>query len=162
MGDLLPIEDEFVALLTELTQGIGEMVVCRDKQNTGSDVVCAVTPLSANAAAIDARLETDFGVYLLFGVADPFEVPLSGGRYEKKSCFDEVRLLCMAVIKGHFEEDLKLVNGKARSSKHRLVLDNGQIIKERWSGSGFLPALGGVRVHHKYSPWVRQENTLGA
>jgi hypothetical protein len=63
---------DFVQCLAQLA-GTGATYETEwSKEKTGSDVVVKIMPRSEEASPIEARLELDFGVYLLFGVSAQF------------------------------------------------------------------------------------------
>src|SRR5882762_10363206 len=66
--------DDFIECLSQFVGAGSTWEVEKNKQKPGSDVVVTVRPRAQEAAPIDARLELDFGVYLLFGVAAQFEI----------------------------------------------------------------------------------------
>lgn len=147
------LEQQFIALFKSFTEYGATVNIQQDKENTGSDVVAIITPLNPQAAKIDARLELDFGVYLLFGVASAFEVPLKGGYYTKGSCMEEVKALCAAVIRGRFEEEIVTVNGQLLKGTTTLVLENGKVIRESWSRFKFYPFHHKDTSQYKYSAY---------
>jgi hypothetical protein len=95
--------DDFIECLSQFALAGSTWEIEKDKQKSGSDVVVKIRPRSLEAAPIDARLELNFGVYLLFGVAAQFEIPFSKPYYTGKDWLTEVDVLCRAVTRGHLK-----------------------------------------------------------
>jgi hypothetical protein len=135
-------------LCHELADTRSELSLLRDRHKTGSDLLAIFIPHNPNAARIEMRLASDFGVDLLLGQGAPFEVPFKGGYHSRKSWLDEVRAFCMAVMAGNFEEKLIIVRGELRGSDHQLVLPSGKKIVEHWRTTGLI------------LPWSKKEVRL--
>jgi len=131
--------EDFIECLSQLVGAGATWGLEENKEITGSDVVVKITPQSHESAPIDARLELDWGVYLLFGVAAQFEVPFSERYYTETDWLTELGMLCRAVANGRFEERLIFIGQKLVYSKHRLVLENGRTIRESWGIRPILP-----------------------
>ncbi len=124
-----------------------------NKEKTGSDVVVRIMPESQDAAPIDARLELDWGVYLLFGVKSQFEIPISKGYYTGKDWLTELGMLCRAVANGNFQERLIYVGEKVVYSRHQLELENGKTIRESWGIRPVFPWTKSRTVEHHYAAY---------
>jgi hypothetical protein len=143
--------DDFIGCLSQFVGAGSTWEVERNKQKTGSDVVVKIRPRSEEAAPIDARLELDFGVYLLLGVAAQFEIPFSKTYYTGRDWLTELDVLCRAVASWHFEERVIYAGEKAVYSKHQLVLENGKTIRESWGIRPILPWRKTRIVEHHYA-----------
>ena len=132
------------ALFRELADARAELTLQRGTGVAADDLTARVRPNNPNAAEIEARLERDFGVYLLLGRASPFEVPFPIGYYTEQPWLDEVRAFCLAVVQGNFQEKLIIVRGEVKGSTYRLRLPDGREIAERWR-RGLV------------APWTRRE-----
>jgi hypothetical protein len=130
----------FEAACAEIAGASAKLTLTRDKPLTGSDVVATIEPNNIFSARIDARLDLDFGVYLLLGHGAPFEIPFGGGDYTNEPWLDEMKTLCRAVVLGRFEEELISVGNRVRRSNYRLCLESGVEIAESW-GRGLLGIL---------------------
>jgi hypothetical protein len=145
--------DDFIECLSQFVGAGSTWEVERDKERSGSDVVVKIRPRSQDAAPIDARLELDFGVYLLFGVAAQFEVPFSKTYYTGSDWLTELDMLCRAVAKGNFQERVIYIGEKAVYSKHQLMLENGKTIRESWGIRPILPWRKTRTVEHHYAAY---------
>lgn len=145
--------EDFIECLSQFVGAGSTWEVEKNKQKSGSDVVVKIRPRSQEAAPIDARLELDFGVYLLFGVAAQFEIPFSKTYYTGSDWLTELDVLCRAVASGHFEERVIYVEEKAVYSKHQLVLGSGKTIRESWGIRPILPWRKTRTVEHHYAAY---------
>lgn len=134
----------FIDCLSQFLKMGATWEVTQDRETTGSDVVVRIMPTRREAASIDARFETDFGVYLLFGVISQFEVPLSRGYYTGRDWLTELGMLCRSVATGNFQEKLTYIGEKVVYCRHQLALEDGTIIRESW---GARPLFPEVRPH---------------
>jgi len=145
--------DDFIECLSQFVGAGSTWEVEKNKERSDSDVVVKIMPRSQEAAPIDARLELDFGVYLLFGVATQFEIPFSRGYYTGSDWLTELDMLCRAVAKGNLQERVVYIGEKAVYSKHRLVLENGKTIRESWGVWPILPWRKTRTVEHHYAAY---------
>jgi hypothetical protein len=153
--------DDFTECLSQFVGTVATWEVEKNKQKSGSDVVVKIRPRCQEAAPIDARLELDFGVYLLFGVAAQFEIPFSKTHYTRSDWLTELNMLCRAVTSGHFEERVTYVGQKAVYSKHQLALENGKIIQESWGIRPILPWRKTRTVVHHYAAYSSRSEEIG-
>src|SRR5256885_10885935 len=124
--------EDFVNCLSQFAAMGARCETEKNKEKTGSDIVVKIIPETKGASPMEARLELDFGVYLLFGVSAQFEIPFSKGYYTGTDWLIELGMLCRAVATGNFEERVIFMGPKAVYSKHQLVLENGKKIRESW------------------------------
>ncbi|MHB8736635.1 MAG: hypothetical protein ACYC6M_15135 [Terriglobales bacterium] len=108
--------EDFFECLSQLVGAGATWGLEENKEITGSDAVVKITPQSHESAPIDVRLELDWGVYLLFGVAAPFEVPFSERYYTETDWLTELGMLCRAVVDGRFEERLIYIGQKGSTA----------------------------------------------
>jgi len=145
--------EDFLKCLSQVAALGARCEIDMNKEKTGSDVLVKVVPESDGASPIEARLELDFGVYLLFGVSAQFEVPFSKGYYTGADWLTELGMLCRAVANGNFQERLIYVGLKIVYSKHQLVLENGKKIRESWGIRPILPWAKTRTVEHHYAAY---------
>jgi len=145
--------EDFVKCLSQVAAIGARCETEKNKEKTGSDVVVKIMPESEEASPIEARLELDFGVYLLFGVSAQFEVPFSKGYYTGADWLTELGMLCRAVASGNFEERVIYIGPKVVYSKHQLVLENGKKIRESWGIRPILPWRKTHTVEHHYAAY---------
>lgn len=153
--------DDFTECLSQFVGAGATWEVERNKQKTGSDVVVKIVPRSEKAAPIDARLELDFGIYLLFGIAAQFEIPFSKTHYSGSDWLTELDMLCHAVANGHFEERVIYVGDKAVFSEHQLVLGNGKTVREHWGIRPLFPWKKTRTVEHHYAAYSSRSADAG-
>ena len=151
----------FESACIEIADADAKVTFAHDRLRTGSDVVAIIEPNNPLSARIDARLELDFGVYLLLGHGASFEIPFSGGDYTGGSWLDEMKTLCRAVALGRFEEELTTIWKRIRRSDYRLYLESGAEIVESW-GRGILGLLPKRVLPRRSHRLLRYEPYRGA
>jgi hypothetical protein len=152
--DAVQIKSDFLALFDDLAKSRSARLDVQIREKVSdSDILAIVTPVNSRAAKIDARLELDFGVYLLLGQATPFEIPFDRRYYTKGPWLEELRAFCLAVIAGHFRENLIVIKGKVRGSDHEIVLPNGERIVEKWRDGIISPWSKRTLQQVQYEPY---------
>jgi hypothetical protein len=149
--------DDFTQLMLTFASAAARCEVHRNRRAHKSDVVVKILPDRIGAATIDARLEMDFGVYLLLGVATPFEVPFKrkgrsvfGSSRRRSSWQQEVSVLCHAVSAGRFCEEVTYLGERAVHSSFVLTLEDGRELRQSWGVRPKLPWRKPRVVTHDY------------
>jgi len=94
-------------------------------------------PRKPTAATIRAKFKKG-KAYLFFGKAGVFEVPPTGRRYTAHGQWEEIRVLCDAVVRGRYEELITEIEGKIVGGRGKVVLEDGPV-SEVWREAGFWP-----------------------
>lgn len=124
---------QFTSLFEAFALRRAHLQLAQQKEQTGSDVVAILTPENPNSAQIDARLELDFGVYLLFGRISTFEVPFNREYGAGQSWLSQLDALCSSVIEGGLRECVVSGGSEIVSGKTILTLPCGKVVREHWT-----------------------------
>lgn len=113
-------------------------------------------PIRKTAATLTLGVDdSGFRVYLLLGRAIRLEIDRKGSTITKAPADDEIRMVCRAIVKGQFKEQLWLRNSEIRRALGILTLDNGSEIKLGYGNAAALLLPFGERttVEYVYTPY---------
>jgi hypothetical protein len=153
------VKEGFLQIFQELKNRYDvQLNLSSDREKTGSDLVAIVTPASGKAARIDARLELDFGVYMLVGVQAVLEVPLlRPGYYLELPCLEETRMLCSAVSCGALCENVTYSGGRPFKGSFTLNVPGGKTISQSWRNLYVCPLKRKERRTFVYEAFSQRE-----
>lgn len=141
-------------LADSLAPGVAEFTV---KPGPGQrEVVASLTPRKASAASVVVHVDDEQPVVdVILGRGGFYEVPPTGRRYSDLGQLDEVRALCLAAIRGQYEETVWFCGDDVVRS-HGVAVIGSRQAPVHWAQLFFNPFRRMRRRHFEYEPYENQ------
>ena len=146
--------DDVASVVDQLARALPPTAAVVTRESTEDGAAILLSPKGEHSA--DVRIDIMAGnphVFISAGHGGIFEVPPEGHRYSDLDLLDEIRAICLAVIRGEFRETVWF-KGDEVVGGHGVVRIGSSDVGDRWRKVFSNPFTRTVRRSYSYAPYA--------